>query len=106
MRFQISALAISHPGQSRVPPLVLYIKMKLSFVRFCLYLIQIHISEPISTELCTRLPLCLEEVVGYVWNTIFDPFRHFHFLSGASAESWTQHGCRLKSHCDSVISVI
>ena len=35
--------------------------MKWFFVRFCLflsflYLIQIHISEPISTELCTRLP--------------------------------------------------
>ena len=26
-----------------------------------LYLIQIHISEPISTKLCTRLPLGLEE---------------------------------------------
>ena len=33
----------------------------------CLYLIQIHISELISTELRTRLPLRLEEVVGYVW---------------------------------------
>ena len=42
-----------------------------SFLFVCLfpsflYLIQIHISEPISTELCTRLPLRLEEVVGYV----------------------------------------
>jgi hypothetical protein len=36
--------------------------------------------------------------------TIFDPFRHFrHLLSGASAESWAQHGCRPKSHCYSVI---
>ena len=33
----------------------------------CLYLIQIHISEPIGTKLCTRLPLGLEETVGYVW---------------------------------------
>jgi len=42
-----------------------------SFLFVCfhifLYLIQIHISEPISTEHCTRLPLCLGEVVGYVW---------------------------------------
>jgi hypothetical protein len=28
--------------------------------------------------------------------TIFDPFRPF--LSGASAESWAQDGCRPKSH--------
>jgi len=32
-----------------------------------LYLIQIHISEPIGTKLSTRLPLGLEETVGYVW---------------------------------------
>ena len=55
--------------------LYLYIKMKWFFARFCLfvcfypflYLIQIHISEPISTELCTRLPLRLQKVVWYVW---------------------------------------
>jgi len=29
--------------------------------------IQIHISEPIWTKLCTRHPLGLEETVGYVW---------------------------------------
>jgi len=34
----------------------------------CLYLIQIHISEPISTKLSTHLPLGLEETVGYVWS--------------------------------------
>jgi len=33
----------------------------------CMYLIQIHISDPIWTKLCTRLPLGLEETVGYVW---------------------------------------
>jgi hypothetical protein len=33
----------------------------------CPELIQIHISEPIWTKLCTRLPLCLEEVVRYIW---------------------------------------
>jgi len=32
-----------------------------------LYLIQIHISEPIGTKLCTGLPRHLEETVGYVW---------------------------------------
>jgi hypothetical protein len=33
----------------------------------CMELIEIHISEPIWTKLCTRLPLGLEETVGYVW---------------------------------------
>ena len=33
----------------------------------CMYLIQINISEPIWTKLCTRLPLGLEETVRYVW---------------------------------------
>jgi hypothetical protein len=49
----------------------------------CLYLIQIHISEPIGTKLCTRLPLGLEETVGYVWARNSGPpwsFRPF-FLS-------------------------
>ena len=32
----------------------------------CLYLIQIHISEPIGTRLRTHLPRGLEETVGYV----------------------------------------
>jgi len=34
----------------------------------CLYLIQINISEPISTKLRTHLPHRLEETVGYVWS--------------------------------------
>jgi hypothetical protein len=33
----------------------------------CLYLIQIHISAPIGTKLCTRLTRGLEETAGYVW---------------------------------------
>ena len=33
----------------------------------CLYLIQIHISEPMENKLCTHLPSGLEETVGYVW---------------------------------------
>jgi len=36
------------------------------YLYVCLYLIQIHISELIGTKLCTRLPLGLEETVGYV----------------------------------------
>jgi hypothetical protein len=32
----------------------------------CLYLIQIQISEPIETKLCTHLSRGLEETVGYV----------------------------------------
>ena len=48
-------------------------KDKCLFV--CMELIQIHISEPISTKLCTRLPLGLEEVVGYVWTRNSWPLR-------------------------------
>jgi len=60
----------------------------------CMELIQIHISELISTELCTRLPLRLEEVVGYVWThniSTFPPFRCI--LSGASADLCAEDGC-------------
>jgi len=48
----------------------------------CMYLIQIHISEPIWTKLCTRLPLGLEETVGYVWSRnswLLWPFGPFFF---------------------------
>jgi len=43
----------------------------------CLHLIQIHISEPIGTKLCTRLPLGLEETTGYVWARDSWPLRPF-----------------------------
>ena len=49
-----------------------------------LYLIQIHISEPIGTRLCTRLPRGLEETVGYVWvrySWPLPPFGPFFFRS-------------------------
>jgi hypothetical protein len=46
--------------------LILYIKMNVCLF-VCMELIQIHISEPIWTRLCTRLPLGLEETVVYVW---------------------------------------
>jgi hypothetical protein len=42
-----------------------------------MYLIQIHIFEPIETKLCTRLPLGLEEIVGYVWARNSWPLRLF-----------------------------
>jgi hypothetical protein len=51
------------PGRSLSCPYhILYIKMNV-----CLYFIQIHISKPIGTKLCTRLPLGLEKTLGYVW---------------------------------------
>jgi hypothetical protein len=43
----------------------------------CMCLIQIHISEPIWTKLCTRLPLGLEETVGYVRARNSWPLRPF-----------------------------
>jgi hypothetical protein len=43
----------------------------------CMELTQIHISEPIRTKLCTRLPLGLEESVGYVWAPNSWPLRPF-----------------------------
>jgi len=60
-----------------------------------LYLIQIHISEPIGTKVCTRLPRRLEEAVGYVWAHNISPFPPFRPISlGASAHSCAVHGRR------------
>jgi hypothetical protein len=56
---------------------------------------QIHISEPIGTKLCTHLPRGLEETVGYVWAhniSHFPPIRPI--LSGAGADSCAVDGCR------------
>ena len=64
----------------------------------CLYLIQIHISEPIGTKLCTHLPCGLEETVGYVWAhniSRFPPFRPF--LYGAGADLCAVNGCRRRT---------
>jgi hypothetical protein len=50
--------------------IILYIKMNVCIyvcLYVCLFLIQIHISAPTGTKLCTRLPRGLEETVGYVW---------------------------------------
>jgi hypothetical protein len=49
----------------------------------CMELIQIYISEPIWTNLCTHLPLGLEEIIGYVWTQNSWPFRLFVPFFGA-----------------------
>jgi len=76
---------------------VLYIKMNVCLY-VCLYLIQIHISEPIGTKLCTHLPRVLEETVetvGYVWAHNISPFPPFRLiLSGAVTGSCTVDACR------------
>jgi len=60
----------------------------------CLCLIQIHISEPIGTKLCTHLPCGLEETVGYIWAHNISPFPPFRpILLGAGAHSRTVDGC-------------
>jgi hypothetical protein len=64
----------------------------------CMELIQIHISGPIWTKLCTRLALGLEDVVRYVWThniSTFPPFRCI--LSGASADSCAEDSRRRQS---------
>jgi hypothetical protein len=51
--------------------ILLYIKLKWFFCSFlfvCLYLIQIYISEPVWTRLCTHLFPRQEETVEYVWS--------------------------------------
>jgi hypothetical protein len=58
--------------ESLLTIIILHIKLNV-----CLYLIQIHISEPIWTKLCTHLPLGLEETVGYVWCENIWPFLPF-----------------------------
>jgi len=64
----------------------------------CIELIQIHISEQIGTKLCTRLPLGLEEVVGYVWTHSISTFPHFRpILSRAIADSCSEYSCRNES---------
>jgi len=76
------------------PASILYIKKNVCMF-VSLYLIQIHISEPIGTKLYTRLPRGLEEPVGYVWAHNISPFPPFRpILSEALADSCAVHGCR------------
>jgi len=73
----------------------IYLIYKDGCLYVSLYLIQIHISEPIGTKLCTRLPRHLEEAVGYVWAHNISPFPPFRPISlGASAHSCAVHGRR------------
>jgi hypothetical protein len=63
-------------------------------MNICLHLIQIHISEPIGTKLCTHLPRGLEKTVGYVWAHNISPFPTFRpIMSGAGADSYAVDGC-------------
>jgi hypothetical protein len=56
---------------------------------------QIHISEPIGTKLCTHLPRGLEETIGHVWAHNISPFPIFRpILSGTGADSSAVDGCR------------
>jgi len=61
----------------------------------CLYLIQIHTSEPIGTKLCTHLPRGPEETIGHVWAHNISPFPPFRpILLGAGADSCAVDGCQ------------
>ena len=89
----VGGVVVDHYG----PALILYIKMNVRLF-VCVELVQIHISDPIWTKLCTRLILGLQEVVGYVWThniSTFPPFRPL--LSGASADLCAEDGCRRQS---------
>jgi hypothetical protein len=87
-------------GTTRLPlegflwTFILYTKMNVCLY-VCLYLIQIHISEPIGTKLCTHLPRGMEETVGYIWAHNISPFPPFRLtLSGARDDSYAGDGCR------------
>jgi hypothetical protein len=63
------------------------------------YLLQIHISEPISTKLCTHLPLAVEETVVYVWTHNIPPSLPFRLLlSRSCARCCAEDACRRKGH--------
>jgi hypothetical protein len=55
-------------------------------------IIQIHISEPIRTKLCTPLPLGLEETIGHIWAhniSLFQPFSTYSVWNGCRfLRSW------------------
>jgi len=52
-------------------------------------LIQIHISDPIRTKLCTRLSLGLEETVGYLWTRNSWPLRPYGpFFFPLTSRKW------------------
>jgi hypothetical protein len=72
-----------------------------------LYLIEIHISEPIWTTLCTHLLLGLEESVGYVWSEKCLTFSTFlTFFAGNECQMLGTKWPPAQVIRDSVISVI
>jgi hypothetical protein len=61
----------------------------------CLYLIQIHISEPIGTKLCTHLPRGLAETIQYVWAHNISHFSTLRpILSEVGTDFCAVDGCR------------
>jgi hypothetical protein len=63
-----------------ISQLNLIYKVEMVFCLFlfvCSYLIQFHISEAISTKLCTHLLLGLEDIVRYVWTCNIAPSAPF-----------------------------
>jgi hypothetical protein len=70
-------------------------------------LIQIHISEPIRTNLWTHLPRGLEETVGYVWAHNISPFHLFGLFCWERVPipaQWLAAGATLTHYC--VMSVM
>jgi hypothetical protein len=68
----------------------------------CLYLIQIHISEPIGTKLSTHLPRGLEETAGHVWAHNISPFPLFRLIllgTGTHLPLLMAAGTTLLSYC-------
>ena len=88
---------------------ILYIKMNVCLF-VCMFVCTVYKStflnrsEPNFAHIS---PVVWKRPQGTYGPTIFEPFRPFQpLVSESSAESWAQHDCRPKSHCDSVISVI
>jgi len=73
----------------------------------CMELIQVHISEPISTKLCTHLPLGMEETVGYYGPTIFHLPQLFDFFcSELVPDAARKMAAGARGISQSVISII
>jgi hypothetical protein len=92
--------------------LILYIKLKVC-VFVCLHLIQIRISEPILTRLCTHLPFGLEETVGTQFFLLLDLFHLYRERVHITGQKMATE-CRLQDRRwlptqvirDSLLSVI
>jgi len=76
---------------------MLYIKMKWFFVRFCLGMYGTYTNSHFWTDLNQTLhtsPPWAGRDRGYVWARNSWPFGPFFFSLGATAESWAQDGFR------------